>query len=58
MSWTNLEEYGVKLENRLLLLKLPEGFQKLENNMFLTNILFSSKNQSLKKIVVSSNHAQ
>ena len=43
MSWTNLEEYGVKLENRLLLLKLPEGFQKLENNMFLTNILFSSK---------------
>ena len=58
MSWTNLEEYGVKLENRLLLLKLPEGFQKLENNMFLTNILFSSKNQSFKKIVVSSNHAQ
>ena len=58
MSWTNLEEYGVELENRLLLLKLPEGFQKLENNMFLTNILFSSKNQSFKKIVVSSNHAQ
>jgi len=46
LSWTNLEEYGVELENRLLLLKLPEGFQKLENNMFLTNVLFSSKNQS------------